>query len=944
MCAATRSLAIAITLVTTLFAVSAFAADTGTVSGAVFDQNGQPVAEAAVKISGDPLPMGRTAQTGANGLYQFQYLIPGEYVVEIEKTGVGRATRVVIVEVGRDTQVEFILGLTLQEEVTVNAASPIVDVRSAEIGFNFKDDTLNSLPLERTYRGLFQLIPGVADNRSSIGPAAGGSRQDNRYLIDGANITSPAFGYLSTEINELDIAEVNIKRGGVSAEFGRTAGTVVNAVSRSGTNRFSGIGRVDWLSENMVSGYELPDDLVDAGVEPGVFRDSLLTTQTMPAFGLGGPILQNRMFFYASARHSRETKWDRFNKIGTPLPDEVRTGPEFFGKLNFAGAADHQLTGSYRHRPNHVENAGTGADFAPSVASRTDNSSRVATADWSNFVGTHQSVNVRYLYMKEKNEDEPITNLGYLPTFDPRNLSAMGQYTDPSQANITVGGGAFANLQNYQRHELRGTFTRFVDIGRTSHTLKGGVGYEFTDELFNRTANGWGAIVNITQGAVPALRARYYTPQTPQLGRTHTYALFVQDDITLRSRTSLNLGLLLNRDDLSQRVDGSGGCPVVILQGGSAAYESDGDTCTFLRFGFAQEVQPRVGLTYQLRAGQGDKLYTHWGRYYNLDQKSSARSLAPRRIFQTQTVFDLAGNVLSSGPLASTTGKMIDPDIKPIYLDEVLVGYAAPLAEGYSLDVFFMSRVMNNFIEDVPSRISGPAQDAGPYAAANLPCSRFASCQAADASRTYRAFTVDLRRRLSNGWMGDINYTWSRFEGNFDLDFSTVAGFNTSSFIQDGPGAYVEDPNRFGPLFEDRPHVLKVFTSYEVTSRLSASAYLRVQSGTPWAARGRDWPGVALNYLEPAGSHRNPTWTNLDLMASYRLPLRGAANISLEARLLNVFDNQTQLSTDALQYLDLQTLPTPPFFAPYQQPNPYFGMGNGFAPPRRLHLAAVFAF
>ena len=192
--------------------------------------------------------MGRTAQTGANGLYQFQYLMPGEYVVEIEKIGVGSAKRVAIVEVGRDTQVEFILGLTLQEEVTVNAARPIVDIRSAEVGFNFRDDTLNSLPLERTYRGLFQLIPGVPDNRSPIGPAAGGSRQDNTYLIDGANITSPAFGYLSTKINELDIAEVNIKRGGISAEFGRTGGTVVNAVSRSGSNRFAGMGRVDWLS------------------------------------------------------------------------------------------------------------------------------------------------------------------------------------------------------------------------------------------------------------------------------------------------------------------------------------------------------------------------------------------------------------------------------------------------------------------------------------------------------------------------------------------------------------------------------------------------------------------------------------------------------------------------------------------------------------------------
>ena len=98
-----------------------------------------------------------------------------------------------------------------------------------------------------------------------------------------------------------------------------------------------------------------------------------------------------------------------------------------------------------------------------------------------------------------------------------------------------------------------------------------------------------------------------------------------------------------------------------------------------------------------------------------MDQKSSARSLAPTRIFQTQTVFDLSGAILSDGPLASTTGKMIDPAIKPIYTDEIVVGYATPIAEHYSLDVFFMSRGMHNFIEDVPSRLNGTAPDSGPY-------------------------------------------------------------------------------------------------------------------------------------------------------------------------------------------------------------------------------------
>ena len=124
----------------------------------------------------------------------------------------------------------------------------------------------------------------------------------------------------------------------------------------------------------------------------------------------------------------------------------------------------------------------------------------------------------------------------------------------------------------------------------------------------------------------------------------------------------------------------------------------------------------------------------------------------------------------------------------------------------------------------------------------------------------------DLRRQLAERWQGSVSYTWSRFEGNYDLDYATAGVFNTSSFIQDGPGADVQDPNRFGPLFEDRPHVFKVFGTVAATPRLMASGYLRVQSGAPWAARGRDVPGGTLNYLEPAGTHRNPTWANLDLM------------------------------------------------------------------------------
>jgi len=296
--------------------------------------------------------------------------------------------------------------------------------------------------------------------------------------------------------------------------------------------------------------------------------------------------------------------------------------------------------------------------------------------------------------------------------------------------------------------------------------------------------------------------------------------------------------------------------------------------------------------------------------------------------------------VLSSGPLASTTGKQIDPAIDPIYQDEFLVGYATPITARLSAEAFFMYRKMNNFIEDVPSVLP----DTGPYRASNLPCTLTPACQPANAERTYRALTFEVRRQLADKWSATASYTWSRFEGNFDLDYSGGAVFNTSSFIQDGPGTLVQDPNRFGPLNQDRPNVFKIFGTYQPIDRVTLSAYLRAQSGAPWNARARDWEGAVLNYLEPAGARRNPTWTNLDLMASYRYPLAARAALTLEARLLNVFNNQTTITTDTQEFLDLRTISSPPYFAPYLQPNPYFGIGNAYAPPRRLYLAASVTF
>ena len=191
--------------------VTAYAQETGSISGVVKDTQGGVLPGITVKVSGPLLPAGRETVTTATGNYFFLRLLPGTYKVEAGMTGMGRAATEVRVYLDVDAQVNLVLSPTATEQVTVVAQAETVDLKKTEVNFNYTADATKDLPLGRSYSGLFQLIPGVAQN-NSFGPAAGGSRQDNVYLMDGVNITNPGFGYLETEVNEMDIAEFNVKR------------------------------------------------------------------------------------------------------------------------------------------------------------------------------------------------------------------------------------------------------------------------------------------------------------------------------------------------------------------------------------------------------------------------------------------------------------------------------------------------------------------------------------------------------------------------------------------------------------------------------------------------------------------------------------------------------------------------------------------------------------
>ena len=355
-----------------------------------------------------------------------------------------------------------------------------------------------------------------------------------------------------------------------------------------------------------------------------------------------------------------------------------------------------------------------------------------------------------------------------------------------------------------------------------------------------------------------------------------------------------------------------------------------------MTFNWSQEIQPRLGITWNANLLQGDKVYSSYGEYADVDQKSTARSFAPYRISQSYAYFDpTTGNLLGTQIRASSAGKYIPPDLKPPYYQEWVIGYSAAVMKDLSFDVYYQYRNLKNAIEDTPIN---PNLSSSSFQAANFP----------DARRVYRALTLDVQKRYTNGWYADANITFSKLYGNFDEDYQT-GRFNTSSLLKDGPSWYTSEPYRYGRLNNDRPIIAKLMGSYDFPFGVTLGGFLQVQSGNVWQALGADNQSSSgyQRYLEPAGSERLPTWTTFDLLAAYTFKPSSSLGLRFEARVQNLFNTQTVLSVDQVEYLDAYVNGVP-YSVPGPQgtskPNPNYGNATLWASPRRLVLTARLDF
>jgi hypothetical protein len=293
----------------------------GTLSGTITDPSGGQVPLAQVVIKNVATGVDRTVTTNTNGYYIAVNLLPGEYLVTISATGFNTTAKSgITINVGSQLTIDVVLQIgTVTHTVEVSTDAPSVQVTSSEISATVNATTVRELPLNgRSWTDLAALQPGVSTIQTQPSFASGADRgnrgfgqqmtisgarpQQNNYRLDGISLNDYANGapgsVLGGNLGVDAIQEFSVLTSNYSAEYGKTSGGVINAITRSGTNSFHG-SLYEFLRNSALDARNFFED-------PTAAKSPFKKNQFGGA--IGGPIVKNRTFFFADFEGIRQSK------------------------------------------------------------------------------------------------------------------------------------------------------------------------------------------------------------------------------------------------------------------------------------------------------------------------------------------------------------------------------------------------------------------------------------------------------------------------------------------------------------------------------------------------------------------------------------------------------------------------------------------------------------
>jgi len=297
-----------------VLAVSAIAfaqsTTTGSIGGVVTNPNKEVVPGAAVTVRNTGTNKEDTATTDDTGRFKVANLQPGNYAVTVNSSGFSPMTAEnVVVEVGRETNLEIALAIgAVTGTVDVSAEAPVINTTQQDFSTNINQTSINELPINgRRWSNFALLTPGaVPDGTFGLISFRGISGLLNNNTIDGGDNNQAFFAEergrtrISYSVSQAAIREFQVNTSSYSAEYGRSAGGVVNAITKSGTNDFH--GGAFYYQRNNRWGARNPlavrQELINGVFTPVGYKPKDVRHQ----FGgtIGGPIARDKAFFFFS--------------------------------------------------------------------------------------------------------------------------------------------------------------------------------------------------------------------------------------------------------------------------------------------------------------------------------------------------------------------------------------------------------------------------------------------------------------------------------------------------------------------------------------------------------------------------------------------------------------------------------------------------------------------
>jgi hypothetical protein len=339
-----------------LLAVAAFAAlsvaslpaqiDTGSIAGTITDASGAVVGGAKVTLINEGTAATLSTTAGSDGFYKFSPVRIGSYKLDVVAQGFKTSTETnVVVDVSSNVSRNFKLQPgAVTETVEVTSEAPLLQSQDASVGQVVNQQSINNLPLNgRNFTFLAQLAAGVntpqADTRGNAASgafSANGLRPaQNNYMLDGIDNNSDTVDFLNgtnfVVLPPVDaIQEFKVQTAEFSAELGRSAGAVLNATVKSGTNQFHGAAWEFFRNDKL----DAADYFEDAG---GIPKGELRQNQF--GFDLGGPVIKNKIFIFGDYEGFRRAQ-------GTVSTSSVPTLADRDPANNFSNLTDLIRQGS----------------------------------------------------------------------------------------------------------------------------------------------------------------------------------------------------------------------------------------------------------------------------------------------------------------------------------------------------------------------------------------------------------------------------------------------------------------------------------------------------------------------------------------------------------------------------------------------------------------------